>query len=91
MAETQSNEVDRNLALRQQLSAGFDLLRQDRVADATQLSDRLLASHPGHAEVLFLASEARLAAEDPESALAFISAALAAAPDQLALFVKKAE
>jgi len=91
MAETQSNEVDRNLALRQQLSAGFDLLRQDRVADATQLSDRLLASHPGHAEVLFLASETRLAAEDPESALAFISAALAAAPDQLALFVKKAE
>ncbi len=75
----------------QALGQAFDLLQQGRITDAVQLSDALLAAHPGDAEVLFLASEARLATEDPESALGYISAAVEAAPGQVPLLLKKAD
>jgi len=75
----------------QALARGFDLLQQGRTRDALQISEALLDGHPGDVEVLFLASETRLAAEDPESALGFISAAIEAAPGQLPLLLKKAD
>ena len=40
----------------QSLAQAFEMLRQRRTADAVQISDALLAAHPGNAEVLFLAS-----------------------------------
>lgn len=75
----------------QALERGFELLQQGRSTEAVQLSDELLAAHPGDAEVLFLASETRLAAEDPESALGFIGAAVEAAPGQWPLLLKQAD
>ncbi len=75
----------------QSLAQAFEMLRQRRTADAVQISDALLAAHPGNAEVLFLASETRLAMEDPEAALGFISAAVEAVPGELALLMKKAD
>ncbi len=75
----------------QALARGFDLLQKGRTAEAVQLSDALLAAHAGDAEVLFLASETRLAVEDPESALGFISAAVAAAPGELPLLLKQVD
>lgn len=78
-------------ALQQQLAQGFALLQQDRLADAAALSDRMVSAHAGNAEVLFLASEVRLAADDAESALGFITAAVDAAPGQLPLLLKKAD
>ena len=73
------------------LAQGFELLQQGRATEAVDLGDALLAAHPGDAEVLFLASETRLATEDPESALGFISAAVEAAPGQVPLLLKKAD
>ena len=75
----------------QALAQAFELLRQGRATDAVQASDALLAAHPGDAEVLYLASETRLAMEDPEAALAFISAAVDAVPGELTLLLKKAD
>ena len=69
----------------------FASLQKGRVADARQLSDGLLATHVENAEVLFLASEVRLAEDDPEGALGFIEAAVAAAPGQWPLLLKQAE
>jgi len=69
----------------------FASLQKGRVADAKRLSDGLLATHVENAEVLFLASEVRLAEDDPEGALGFIEAAVAAAPGQWPLLLKQAE
>ncbi|MEJ7807121.1 MAG: sulfotransferase [Telluria sp.] len=91
MDKAQPNGRVADLARQQALARGFELLQQGRTVDAVQLSDALLAAHAGDAEVLFLASETRLAAEDPESALGFISAAIEAAPNQLPLLLKKAD
>ncbi|HVR81113.1 MAG TPA: sulfotransferase [Luteimonas sp.] len=91
MDKTQPNGALADSALQQQLAQGFALLQQDRVADAAALSDRLVAAHAGNAEVLFFASEVRLAADDAESALGFIAAAVDAAPGQLPLLLKKAD
>ncbi len=91
MDKAQPNGVMADSALQQQLARGFALLQQDRLTDAIALSDRLVAAHAGNAEVLFLASEVRLAADDAESALGFIAAAVEAAPDQLPLLLKKAD
>lgn len=88
-AQTGGSVVD--ATFQQRLRTGFGLLHQGRQADARRLCDSLLEAHADNAEVLFLASETCLADEDPESALGFISAAVAAAPDQLALWLKKAE
>lgn len=91
MDKAQANSVAGYPALQQQLAQGFALLQQGRVADAIALSDSLVAAHAGNAEVLFLASEARLASDDAESALGFIAAAVDAAPDQVPLLLKKAD
>ena len=79
-------------ASRQELLAqAFNFLRQGRTTEAVHLGDALLATYPGDAEVLFLASESRLSMDDAESALGFISAAVAAAPGQVPLLLKQAD
>ncbi|MDZ4348771.1 MAG: sulfotransferase [Xanthomonadaceae bacterium] len=70
---------------------GLGLLTQRRVAEARQLSDRLVDTHADDAEVMFLASEVRLAEGDAEAALGFIVAAVELAPNQVPLLVKKAD
>lgn len=77
--------------LRQQVGQGLELLRQGRLADAARLSESLMATHGDNAEVLYLAGQARLAAGDAKAALALITAAQEAAPDQLALKMEKAD
>jgi tetratricopeptide (TPR) repeat protein len=91
MPTTQPNAAAADPALQQQLAQGFALLRQGRAEQAIELSDRLLAEHPGHAEALFLASESRLAAGDAGSAIGYICAAVDAAPGQWPLLLKQAE
>lgn len=91
MANSQVGTTAAEAALRRQVGDGFRLLQQDRLADATRLSDMLVADYPGNAEALFLASEVRLAADDAEAALPFIAAAVDAAPDQLPLLLKMAD
>ncbi len=78
------------MALRQSIGATFSLLRQAQFDDARRSSDELLAANPGHAEVLYLASEVRLAQGDAAAALAVITSAIKAAPGQLPLLLKKA-
>lgn len=91
MAESHVHNTGASATLRLQVGEGFNLLQQDRLAEATLLSDALVAAHAGNAEVLFLASEVRLAADDAEAALPFITAAVEAAPDEMPLLLKKAE
>lgn len=91
MHDAQPDGAVADTALQQQLAQGFALLQHNRASEAVGLSDRLVAAHPGNAEVLFLASEARLAADDAESALGFIAAAVDAAPGQLPLLLKQAD
>jgi tetratricopeptide (TPR) repeat protein len=79
-----------NHAVRQQIAAGFDLLRQGKVAEAVRLGDGLIAEHPRDPEALYLASEAQLLAGEIEIALRHVSAAADAAPGQLPLLLKKA-
>lgn len=69
----------------------LDALNRGAVAEARRTSDALLDAHPEDAEVLFLASEVRLAEDDPEGAFGFIDAANRAAPGQVPLLLKKAE
>lgn len=76
--------------LNSQIGRGFELLRQGRYADAAQLSARLLAAHANNPEVLYLASETRLAEDALEPALALIVAAIALAPRQVPLLLKQA-
>lgn len=82
---------DVGLVPRRQLEQGFEFLRQGRLAEARQISDALVGSYGANAEVLFLASEVRLEAGDPASALECISAAIQAAPGQWPLLLKKAD
>lgn len=66
--------------LRQQLGQAFQYLQQDRLEEARQSADRLLAVHPTHPEVLYLASQVQLAAGAPEAALPLLEAAVAGVP-----------
>lgn len=91
MAQTQSGKRAADAGFRQQIQVGLGMLQQGRVGDARRLSDALLASHAGNAEVAFLASEVRLAEGDAEVALDYISAAVDAAPGEIPLLLKKAE
>lgn len=91
MGNVPTGNATADAMLRQQIGEGFNLLQQDRLAEAMSLSDSLVAGHAGNAEVLFLASEVRLAAEDAEAAFGFIAAAVDAAPGQLPLLLKKAD
>lgn len=91
MEKIQAGEPIADTTFRQQIAAGFNLLQQSRVEDAITLSEKLTASHGSNPEVLFLASEVRLAADDPESALGYIAAAVDAAPGQWPLLLKKAD
>ncbi|MGQ0801365.1 MAG: tetratricopeptide repeat-containing sulfotransferase family protein [Pseudomarimonas sp.] len=77
-------------ALRQSIGAAFSLLRQAHLDDARRHGDELLAAHPTHAEVLYLASEVRMAQGENAAALSMIVAAIEAAPGQLPLLLKKA-
>lgn len=91
MTSSQGSNTDPGAALRLRIGEAFGLLEQDRVSDANRLSAALVADHPANAEVLFLASEVRLAMDDPEAALGFIAAAVDAAPGELPLLMKKAD
>lgn len=73
------------------LARAFGLLQQGRATEALAISEAMLATHPGDAEVLYLASETRLAMDDPDAALGFISAAVDAVPGELTLLLKKAD
>lgn len=91
MIDAKTNGAEMDAAFRHQIREAFESLRQGRLEVAADLCESLVAAHGGNAEVLFLASEVRLAAEDAESALGFITAAVAAAPDQFPLHMKMAE
>ncbi|MCJ9427657.1 tetratricopeptide repeat-containing sulfotransferase family protein [Kordiimonas marina] len=87
MVQTQQQEM----ALRQAIGQGFDLLRQGRAADAVRLADSLVASHRGHAHVLYFAAEARAAYGRTDDALRFLEAAIKADPGQFQLMFRKAQ
>ena len=91
MNHGQPNERVADASRQEMLAQAFGLLQQGRTTESAHLADALLTAHPGDAEVLFLASETRLAADDPEAALGFISAAVEAAPGQWPLLLKKAD
>lgn len=91
MDKTAHNTPATEAEIRQQLADGFSCLQQGKFAQANQLADQLLAELGQHAEVLFFASEARLAVDDAESALRLICATIDAAPGQLPLLLKKAD
>jgi len=90
MIGTQTGATDAYAAFQQQIGQGYDLLKQGRVEDARRLVDRLLESHAGNAEALYLASEVRLEAGEVDAALALISTAVDVAPGQFPLLLKKA-
>lgn len=87
--KVRSDNVDE--AVRMAIRRALDALNRGAVAEARQTSDALLGAHPEEAEVLFLASEVRLAEDDPAGAFGFIEAANKAAPGQMPLMLKKAE
>lgn len=78
------------MALRHSIGSTFSLLRQAQYDDARRSSDELLAANPRHAEVLYLASEVRMAQGEAAAALVMIDAAIEAAPGQMVLLLKKA-
>jgi tetratricopeptide (TPR) repeat protein len=90
MTEISTGATAADPSLRQQLAQGFDLLRHGRLDDALRRSEQLLARHAGDAQVLYFASEVRTATGDADAALALITAAIAAAPGQAMLQLKKA-
>ena len=91
MDKAQPNRQGADASRQELLAQAFNLLQQGRSTEAMHLGDALLTAHPGDAEVLFLASETRLAMEDPAAALGFICAAVEAAPGQVPLLLKKAD
>ncbi|MEO5962661.1 MAG: sulfotransferase, partial [Thermomonas sp.] len=91
MDHAQANQQAAGSSRQELLAQAFGLLQQGRSTEAVDLADALLATHPDDAEVLFLASETRLATEDAAAALGFICAAVEAAPGQLPLLLKKAD
>lgn len=76
--------------LRQRIGEAFELLRRERLGEAGQLSDDLLAADADNPEVLFLASEVALARSQPGRALELLDRAIALVPDQPPLLLKKA-
>jgi tetratricopeptide (TPR) repeat protein len=75
--------------IRRQIGQGFELLHRGQQAQAMQLCQQLLAAHPAHAEVLYLASEVQLAGGEVEVALDLLTRAIAAAPGQLPLLARQ--
>ena len=67
-----------------------ELLKKGDAEAAQRACEVLLESFPDHPEVLALASEARLSADDPESALELIERAIALSPQLLSLLSQKA-
>ena len=88
MTETQASQA--NPALRQRIGQAFELLRQQRLADASQISAALLDAHAEHPEVLYLAAEVELARNEPQRALELLDQAIALVPNQPPLLLKKA-
>lgn len=76
--------------LARQIEQGFELLRQGRLVDAARLSDELLRTHRSDAQAMFYAAEVHVAAGDAESALGLLDQAIAAAPGQPTLLLRKA-
>jgi Tfp pilus assembly protein PilF len=91
MNEAPAINPQAQMALRQQLGQGFEFLRQGRLEQAVPLSEQLLAAYPGNPEVQYLATEASIAADKIEKAYGHINAAIAAAPGQPQLLLKKAQ
>jgi tetratricopeptide (TPR) repeat protein len=75
--------------VRSLIGQGFELLRQGRVEDAVELAERLAASHPRDPEVRYLGCEAQFAIGNAGKALGHIEAAIASAPGQPQLLLKK--
>jgi tetratricopeptide (TPR) repeat protein len=78
-------------APRPQVAQGLALLREGRVGDALGLAEQLARQWPAHAEVQFLACEARDANGDAAGALRAIEAALLAAPAEIPLQLRQIE
>jgi tetratricopeptide (TPR) repeat protein len=86
----QNQTTSAAMAIRNRIGQGFQLLQQNRQPEAQQLCSSLLAEHADHPEVLYLASEVRLAGNDLDGALDMINRAVAGAPGQLPLLAKQA-
>lgn len=76
--------------LRQQVSAGYELLQQGRSNEADRLAERLLSNFPDDVDSLILASEAKLALDAPEQALELNDRAIAQTSTPFPLLIKKA-
>lgn len=76
--------------LRARLAEGFGLLRQGRIAQAAAAREALLAAAQGDPEVHYFASEVHAAADEAGEALAHLERAIAGAPGQFVLVLKKA-
>ena len=77
-------------APRPRLADGFAALRESRLDAATLLRDQWLASHPDDPEVRFFACEVGAVTGELDDAIIHIEAAIAAAPGQWPLVLKKA-
>jgi len=77
-------------APRPRLAEGFAALRENRLDTAAALRDQWLATHRDDAEVRFYAAEVGAFTGELEDALAHIEAAIALAPGQWPLVLKKA-
>lgn len=72
-----------------EVARGYRLLGQGRIDEALELCERLVAAHPGHAHVLVLCVDARLASDEPLAALALVERAIAASGGNPFLKLKK--
>lgn len=77
-------------APRPRLADGFAALRENRLDAAVALRDQWLASHPDDAEVRFYAAEVGAFTGELDDALVHIEVAIAQAPGQWPLVLKKA-
>lgn len=84
------NSIPTAGAPRPRLADGFAALRENRLDAAVALRDQWLAAFPGDAEVRFYAAEVGAFTGELEAALAHIDAAIALAPGQWPLVLKRA-
>jgi len=72
------------------IQEGFALLRQARPMEAWAIADALMAEQGNNPEVLFLASQAKLALDEIDAGIALMSAACNAAPNEPNLMLQLA-
>jgi len=82
--------AQRKSGLRRQIAQGLQLLQQGRLQAAAQLAERILQSFGDDAAALNFASEVRTVSGDTTGALDLIERAIATAPENLQLQLRKA-